>query len=97
MEIFMNFDEKVALVKKTIEKVRPYIQGDGGDVEFVKLEDDIVYVRVHGACVGCMALDDTLKDGVEALLLDEVEGIKEVRLADDTLEQLRGCNETTSK
>lgn len=79
----MEFEEKVALVKKTIEKVRPYIQGDGGDVEFVKLEDDIVYVRVHGACVGCMALDSTLKDGVEALILDEVEGIKEVRLADD--------------
>lgn len=76
----MNYDEKVALVKKTIEKVRPYIQGDGGDVEFVKLDDDIVYVRVHGACVGCMALDATLKDGVEALILDEVEGIKEVRL-----------------
>ena len=80
----MNYEEKVELVKKTIEKVRPYIQGDGGDVEFVKLEDDIVYVRVHGACVGCMALDNTLKDGVEALLLDEVEGIKEVRLADET-------------
>lgn len=83
----MEFEEKVALVKKTIEKVRPYIQGDGGDVEFVKLEDDIVYVRVHGACVGCMALDSTLKDGVEALILDEVEGIKEVRLADDNYEQ----------
>lgn len=82
----MNYDEKVALVKKTIEKVRPYIQGDGGDVEFVKLEDDIVYVRVHGACVGCMALDATLKDGVEALILDEVEGIKEVRLAQDDLQ-----------
>ena len=81
----MEFEEKVALVKKTIEKVRPYIQGDGGDVEFVKLEDDIVYVRVHGACVGCMALDNTLKDGVEALILDEVEGIKEVRLAEDDL------------
>ena len=80
----MNYEEKVELVKKTIEKVRPYIQGDGGDVEFVKLEDNIVYVRVHGACVGCMALDNTLKDGVEALLLDEVEGIKEVRLADET-------------
>lgn len=83
----MEFEEKVALVKKTIEKVRPYIQGDGGDVEFVKLEDDIVYVRVHGACVGCMALDSTLKDGVEALILDEVEGIKEVRLADDQYQQ----------
>ena len=84
----MTFDEKVALIKKTIEKVRPYIQGDGGDVEFVKLEDDIVYVRVHGACVGCMALDATLKDGVEALILDEVEGIKEVRLAEDNLESI---------
>ncbi len=81
----MEFEEKVELVKKTIEKVRPYIQGDGGDVEFVKLDDDIVYVRVHGACVGCMALDNTLKDGVEALILDEVEGIKEVKLADDNL------------
>lgn len=82
----MELQEKINLVKKTIEKVRPYIQGDGGDVEFVKLEDDIVYVRVHGACVGCMALDATLKDGVEALILDEVEGIKEVRLAEDNLE-----------
>ena len=83
----MELEEKIALIKKTIEKVRPYIQGDGGDVEFVKFEDDIVYVRVHGACVGCMALDATLKDGVEALILDEVEGVKEVRLADDMFTQ----------
>lgn len=79
----MNEEEKLKAVLKTIEKVRPYLMNDGGDVEFVKLEDDIVYVRVHGACVGCSALDMTLKDGVEALLLDEVEGIKEVRLAPD--------------
>lgn len=79
----MSQEEKIKLIEKTIEKVRPYIQGDGGDVEFVKLEDDIVYVKVHGACVGCSALDLTLKDGVEALLLDEVEGIKEVRLAEE--------------
>ena len=79
----MNEEEKQKAVLKTIEKVRPYLMNDGGDVEFVKLEDDIVYVRVHGACVGCSALDMTLKDGVEALLLDEVEGIKEVRLAPD--------------
>ena len=81
----MTLEEKTKLVEKTIEKCRPYIQADGGDVEFVKLEDDIVYVRVHGACVGCMALDETLKDGVEALILDEVEGIKEVRLVDEQL------------
>lgn len=78
----MNKEEKETLIKNTIEKIRPYLQNDGGDVEFVKLEDDIVYVRVHGACLGCMSLDLTLKNGVEALILDEVPEIKEVRLAD---------------
>ena len=77
----MNQEEKIRQIEKTIEKVRPYIQSEGGDVRFEKLEDDIVYVSVHGACVGCMALDFTLKEGVEALILDEVEGIREVRLA----------------
>lgn len=84
----MEIEEKIKQIEKTIEKVRPYLQADGGDVEFVKLEDDIVYVKVHGACVGCMALDMTLKEGVEALILDEVEGIKEVKLYDETLENL---------
>ena len=82
MEKIMSEQERIELIEKTIEKIRPYIQNDGGDVQFVKLEDDIVYVSVHGACVGCMALDYTLKEGVEALLLDEVEGIKEVKLID---------------
>ena len=79
--IYMDREEKIRQIEKTIEKVRPYIQSEGGDVRFERLEDDIVYVSVHGACVGCMALDFTLKEGVEALILDEVEGIKEVRLA----------------
>ena len=81
-DVFMEKEEKIKLIEKTIEKVRLYIQNDGGDVQFVRLEDDIVYVSVHGACVGCMALDYTLKEGVEALILDEVEGIREVRIAD---------------
>ena len=83
----MNMEEKIEAINKTIEKIRPYIQYEGGDVRFEKLEDDIVYVSVHGACVGCMALDYTLKEGVEALLLDEVEGIKEVRLIDEYVEK----------
>lgn len=75
--------DKEELVIRTLEKIRPYLQRDGGDVEFVSLEDDIVYVRVHGACIGCSALDLTLKEGVEAILLDEVAGIKEVRLKEE--------------
>ena len=77
----MDIKEKEEAVKACIEKIRPYLQHDGGDVEFVSVENDIVYVRVHGACVGCMSLEITLKDGVEKLILDEVPEIKEVRLA----------------
>lgn len=79
----MEEKEKIDIIVKTIEKIRPYLQRDGGDVEFVRLEDGIVYVRVQGACIGCAALGETLKEGVEAILLDEVPDIKEVRLAED--------------
>ena len=74
-------------IKKVLEKIRPYIQRDGGDVEFVKVEDGVVTVRMLGACSGCMALDDTLKMGIEATLMEEVPGVKEVQLEAGTFEQ----------
>ena len=80
IEALKEKEIKELKIKRTINKIRPYIQRDGGDVEFSKLVDDIVYVKMHGACVGCSILDTTLKDGIEALILDEVEGVKEVRL-----------------
>ncbi len=84
----MEKEEKEKLILKTIDKIRPYIQTDGGDVEFVRLEDDIVYVKVHGACVGCGALEMTLKDGVAALIMDEVPEIKDVRLDEESQAQM---------
>lgn len=63
-----------------INKIRPYIQRDGGDVEFTKFVDGVVYVRMTGACMDCLALDDTIKFGIEALLKDEVEGVEEVKV-----------------
>lgn len=71
---------KIDEIKQTIEKIRPYIQRDGGDVEFVSFEDGIVDVRLLGACVGCMSIDDTIQGGIEAILLDEVEGVSGVAL-----------------
>ncbi len=62
-------------IKLIINKVRPFLQADGGDIEFVKFEEGIVYVRLYGACVGCTSVDLTLKDGIEALLLEEVPGV----------------------
>ena len=76
----MEYSEKEKQIIKTIEKVRPYIQSDGGDVSFVKLEDDVVYVNVYGACIGCSALSETLTYGIGSLIMDEVEGIKDVKL-----------------
>ncbi len=71
------------LVIQTLDKIRPFIQRDGGDIEFVKLEDGIVYLRVHGACIGCSLIDATIKDTVEVILQEEVEGIKEVKVLED--------------
>ncbi len=62
-------------VKEILHKVRPYLQRDGGDVKYIGFRDGIVYVEMLGACVGCSALDSTLKDGIEAILLEEVPGI----------------------
>ena len=58
-----------------MNKVRPYLQRDGGDVEFEKVEDGIVYIKLIGACVGCASIDLTLREGIEAILLEEVPGI----------------------
>jgi Fe-S cluster biogenesis protein NfuA len=71
----MNDQEIIAQVTEIIEKLRPYINRDGGDIKFVKYEEGIVYVQMLGACVGCAAIDTTLTDGVEAILLEEVPGI----------------------
>ena len=75
----MNIENQIKLV---INKIRPFIQADGGDVEFVRFEEGVVYVRVHGACIGCSSIDLTLKDGIEALLLEEVPGVVEVQLCE---------------
>lgn len=69
-------------IEHTINKIRPYIQADGGDVQLVDYKDGVVTVRMYGACAGCMALDATLTDGIQAILIDEVPEVKEVRLDD---------------
>ena len=55
-------------VKEEIEKIRPSLQNDGGDIEFVKMDNFKVYVRLTGACAGCAMAAMTLKGGVENML-----------------------------
>lgn len=64
---------------KSLDKIRPYIQRDGGDMEFVSVDDrGVVTVKLLGACVGCGLIDYTLKGGVEALLMDDIPEVTEV-------------------
>ena len=62
-------------IKEVLNKIRPFLQNDGGDIEFVEFKDGIVYVSVLGACIDCVGLDSTIKDGVELILMEEVDGV----------------------
>lgn len=73
--IEMNTEGKI---KEIINKIRPYLIGDGGDIEFVKYEDGILYIKMLGACAGCALIDYTLKDGIEMAIKEEVPEVKEV-------------------
>ena len=77
-----NIEEQI---KNVIHKLRPYLQRDGGDIEYVDFKDGIVYVRMLGACAGCTMIDETLKDGVEQILMEEVPRVLEVQNISSTL------------
>ena len=66
-------------IKNTIEKIRPFLINDGGDIEFIKYEEKIVYIKLKGACEGCLMMDITIKEGIEQILINEIPEIKEVR------------------
>ncbi len=66
-------------VEKALEKIRPYLVADGGDISIVDITDDmVVRVEMKGACNGCPFSMQTLKAGVEMAVRNEVPEIKEV-------------------
>ena len=73
--INMDINEKI---KVEIDKIRPFLQGDGGDIEFINFDNGTVYVRLTGACAGCSMIDYTLKDGIEEILINEIPEVKKV-------------------
>ena len=69
-------------VQKSIDKIRPMLQADGGDVELVDVKEGVVKVRLKGACAGCPMSQITLKNGIERFLKQEIPEIKSVESAD---------------
>jgi Fe-S cluster biogenesis protein NfuA len=65
-------------VLEVLDKLRPFLQRDGGDVELVDVEDGIVKLKLIGACGSCPSSTITLKAGIERALMEEIEEVKEV-------------------
>ena len=72
----VSFEDKV---KEVIQTIRPMLQNDGGDIEYIGIDpDNTVKVRLQGACRGCPGAQMTLKMGVERLLKEKIPDVKEV-------------------
>jgi Fe-S cluster biogenesis protein NfuA len=67
-----------AEVQSVLDKIRPQLQADGGDVELVDVVDGVVKVRLKGACAGCPMSQMTLRNGIERLLKREIPAVKAV-------------------
>lgn len=68
----MKDKDIVVKINEVIDKVRPYLQNDGGDVKFKRYENGVVYVSLVGACSNCPMATMTLQDGIESALISEI-------------------------
>ena len=76
-------EETEKLITQTLDKVRYFLQREGGDIQFVRFEDGIVYVKMHGACDGCAYAESDIKNLVEIIVMEEVPGVIAVRLVEE--------------
>lgn len=71
----MNDTEKILEV---LTQLRPYLNSEGGDIEFIKYEDNYVYVKLYGACAVCGLRDFTIQDNIYEAIKEEVKDCKGV-------------------
>jgi Fe-S cluster biogenesis protein NfuA len=74
----MNRQELKINIEKALTEIRPFLQADGGDISLISVEEDIVTVKLLGACIGCTVNQMTLKNGIEATIKKYAPQIKEV-------------------
>ena len=75
----MEEKETIELIKATLDKIRPFLQRDGGDIDYIGFRDGIVYVTMVGACEGCTYAQADISSGVEIILMQEVPGVIAVK------------------
>ena len=74
----MENDKTIDKIKDLLDRMRPFLIDDGGDLEFIEYKDKKVYVRLTGACKDCSMIDYTLKDGIEEMIKTEIPEVEEV-------------------
>lgn len=74
----MEKDNIEAKIKEVLGKIKPFLNNDGGDAEFVKFENGIVYIKLLGNCADCPMADDTIKDMIEYTLTFEIPEVEKV-------------------
>ena len=74
----IEMEQEKEKIIEIINKLKPFLINDGGNIEFVKYEDNIVYIKMMGACANCQMLDVTLKEGIEAAIMSEVKNVRGV-------------------
>lgn len=68
-------DKDIEKIKDVLDKLRPFLINDGGNIEFVKYEDNIVYIKMLGACADCSLIDYTLKEGIENAIMESIPNV----------------------
>lgn len=68
----MDNEKTVEKIKEVLDRIRPYLENDGGSVKFNRFENGVVYVSMTGACSNCSLASYTLEDGIETALINEV-------------------------
>lgn len=69
----INEQEKIIEI---ISQLRPYLNSDGGDIEFIKYENDYVYIKLYGACAACQFRDYTIQDNIFEAIKEQVPSVK---------------------
>ena len=77
-DIMSKINSEINKIKEVIDKLRPFLITDGGNIEFVDYREGNVYIKMLGACAGCELIDYTLKDGVESAIKEVVPSVREV-------------------
>ena len=76
--ICVNEKEIILKIQELLDDIRPFLNMDGGDIEFIKYEEGYLYVKLTGACAMCGFQDITLKDNIEAYLKEDIKELKGV-------------------